>query len=119
MSDYRPPSVFNVEMILLNPNTTKINGVVKKTYPDISNGEKFYGSFRTFGGTEVTNNGVYSIMVTAVIDTYFNPNIKSNCRVAVNHNGEYWIYEIITEPENIGMKNRYLQFKVERLKGEV
>ena len=90
-----PPKVFNTEMILLTPTTTKI------------------------GGTETTSNGLFSIMVTAVIDTYFNPNITSNCRVAVNHNGNYLVYEIISEPENINMRNRYLQFKVERLKGDV
>ena len=114
-----PPKVFNTEMILLTPTTTKINGVITKTYPEISDGEKFYGFFRTFCGTETTSNGLFSIMVTAVIDTYFNPNITSNCRVAVNHNGNYLVYEIISEPENINMRNRYLQFKVERLKGDV
>lgn len=119
MSSYAPPKVFNVEMRLLIPTTTKVNGVVKKTYPNVNDGKIFFGSFRTFGGTEITNNGVYSIAVTGVIDTYFRTDITSNCRVAVNHNGTYAIYEIISEPENIEMRNRYLQFKIERLKGGV
>lgn len=119
MSSYAPPKVFNVKMMLLIPTTIKVNGVVKKTYPNAEDGILFHGSFRTFGGTEITNNGVYSVAVTGVIDTYYRPDISSNCRVAVDHNGTYAIYEIISEPENIEMRNRYLQFKIERLKGGV
>lgn len=117
MSNYKPPQTFNVEMRLLTPTTNKISGVFTKTYPQPTDGAQFFGSFRTFGGTEITSNDIYSIMVTAVIDTYYRPDITSNCRVAVNHNGTYAIYDIISEPENIGMQNQFLQFKVERLKG--
>lgn len=114
---YKPPQSYNVEMRLLTPTTNKINGVVTKTYPQPEDGAQFFGSYRTFGGTEVTNNNVYSIMVTAIIDTHYRPDITSSCRVAVNHNGNYVVYDIISEPENIDMRNQYLQFKVERLKG--
>ena len=78
-------------------------------------GYMYYGSFRTFGGTERNVNGVYSIENTAVIETWFRPDIKANCRVYVPQNGA--TYEIMGDPENIDMRNQYLKFKVKQVKG--
>lgn len=112
---YTPPSRFNTPMYLLVPTFAKINGVSKKIYPEISFGTLFFGMFRTFGGTDVIENGVLSVKATATIDTWFNPSITSDCRIALENGAQY---EIIGEPENIEMLNQYLRFKVERIKGK-
>lgn len=112
---YKPPTRFNTPMFLLIPTVTSINGVSKKTYPNPNDGLLFYGSFRTFGGTDIVENGVYSVKATATIDTWYNPSFSSECRVALESGA---LYEIIGEPENIEMLNQYLRFKVERLKGK-
>lgn len=112
---YKPQTPFSVAFRLLIPSVTKKVGVEAKSYPDANSGLLFYGSFRTFGGTERNVNGVYSVENTAVIETWFRPDIKANCRVYVPQNGA--TYEIMGDPENIDMRNQYLKFKVKQVKG--
>lgn len=104
-----------IPLILLIPTDGQVKGVQVKTYPDISKGVLFYGTFKTYGGTEKTVNGVFSIEDTAVIQCVYRPDIKSDCRVCVAQTGA--VYDIINEPENMNMLNRYLSFKVRRVKG--
>lgn len=111
---YKAKVPFNVPMKILIPTWKIINGVRKKEYP--KDGDIIFGSFRTFGGTETTVNGVYTIKNTAVVETWFRPDIKSDCAVMLADSGE--IYEIIGEPEDIEMRHQYLKFKIERTAGK-
>lgn len=77
----------------------------------------FYGSFRTFGGTERDVNGLYSIEDTATVETWYRPDITSDCRVAVA--GTNAVYDIFGEPENIEMRCQFMKFKLRRVKGGV
>lgn len=112
---YRPGLTFTTPLKLLVPTWTKVSGVREKTFPAVADGVLFFGSFKTFGGTERDVNGVFSIEDTAEIETWYDPTIKSGCRVAVADTGA--IYEVIGEPENIEMRNQFLKFKVSRVKG--
>lgn len=112
---YRPTNTFVVPLLLLSPTYQTINGVRKKTFPELANGVLFFGSFKTYGGTETTVNGVYAIEDTAKVETWFRPDITSGCRIALANTGA--IYDIIGEPENIEMRNQFLTFKVSRVKG--
>lgn len=114
--NYRPAVPYNVAMRLLIPTTTKVKGVVKLTYPAPEDGVKFFGSFRTFGGTESNENDVYTVVDTATIDTWYDPKFKANCRIYLEE--AQTTYEIIGAPENINMRNQYLQIRVRRLGGE-
>lgn len=110
---YKPKSPFTTALYLLEPTRSVVKGVTVKTYPE--EGKLFFGAFRTYGGTESNNNGVYSILDTATIETWYRPDIKSECAVDVPAlNGRF---EILGEPENIELRNQYLRFKVRRLKG--
>lgn len=113
---YKPTTPFNVAMKLLKPIVTKSQGVTKKTFenPDDVRGF-FFGSFRTFGGTERDINGVYTLEDTATIDCWFDPEITADCRVYVCDNGQ--TYDILGTPENIDMRNQYLRFKVRKIGG--
>lgn len=118
--NYRPSLNNMIPLILLIPTYTNVSGVNKKTFPTIEQALEdgynlFYGSFKTYGGTEQTVNGIYSILDTANIDTWYRPDITSECRVARANDGA--IFEIINEPENINMRNQFLKFKVRRIKG--
>lgn len=113
MSSFKPSLPYNTAAEILTPQVTNYNGVNKKTYPE--SGEKIYCSFKTFGGTETATDGVYSIIDTAAVETWYRPDIKSNCAIKVLQTGA--LYEIIGEPENINMKNQYLKFTVRRVKG--
>ena len=126
MSNYRPTIENPIPLVLLIPTYKKVSGVAKKEYPTIKEAlnilddkgnsiNLFFGSFKTYGGTEKNVNGVYSIEDTANIETWYKPDIKANCRIAVANTEA--IYDILGEPENINTRNKYLKFKVKRVKG--
>ena len=115
MANYEPNIDNLIPLFLFIPTYSKVSGVDTKTYPSWENGILFYGSFKTYGGTQRVVDGLYSILDTAIIETWFRPDIKSNCRIGVPATGA--IYEVIGEPENINMRNQYLKFKVKRARG--
>ena len=112
MAEYRPSVPFNVPMFLFIPTATEKKGSTKKVYPD--KGELIYCSFRTFGGTERTSNDILIIEDTAVIETWYRPDIKADC-ILENTDGQK--YEILGTPENINMRNLYLRFKIRAIRG--
>lgn len=111
MAEYKPSVPFNVGMILLTPTYSKVQGVTKKSFPET--GILINGSFKTYGGTERDVNGLFTIEDTATVETWYRPDIRSECRVKV---GEA-VYEILGQPENISLRNQYMRFKVRRVKG--
>lgn len=114
---YNPEMPFDVPMKLLIPVSSVVKGVTKKTYSDPEKVESvFFGSFRTYGGTENKSNEVYTVFDTAMVDTWYNPEITSDCRVYICETGE--IYDVISRPENIGMRHQYMQFKLQKVGGK-
>lgn len=113
---YRPTEInqLRTAVILLTPTYTKYNGVQKKTYPDT--GEKIFVNWKSHGGTEVIVNGVLTIRDTATVTTWFRPDILPSCRLKREDGA---LYEIIGEPENVELRNMFMRFKVERVKGGV
>ena len=108
---YRPSEPFTVPLWLLKPTYSDSYGVITKTYTD---GELIFASWKTYGGTEREVNGVYSIENTAIVETWYRPDIKSNCRLRTE-TGE--VYEILGEPEDISLRHQFLKFKVMQIKG--
>ena len=115
MKSYRPSAPFNVPLKLLIPSYADLYGVPTTTFPSVENGILIYGSFKTFGGTDTDSNGILSVENTAVVETWYRPDIKSNCKIAVLQTGE--IYDILGEPENIELRNQYLRIRVRQVKG--
>lgn len=115
MAEYKPQLPFSTPLYLLIPTYETIKGVPTKKYPKPTDEMIFFASFKTYGGTETTENDVYSVIDTANIETWYRPDIKSDCRVMRAVDGAN--YEIIGEPENINMRNQYLKFKIRRIKG--
>ena len=114
--NYRPSVPFNVPMKLLIPTSKRIQGVLKKVYSDPESSELIYGSFRTFGGTENVENGMYTLINTAVINTWYRPDIKADCQIYLCETEQ--TYEIVSDPEDIGMRHQYLQMKVRKVGGK-
>lgn len=116
MRGYKPATPFSVAMKLLAPTATNVRGARVNEYPkpdDVTG--VFFGSFRTFGGTERIYNDVYAIEDTATIDTWYDPAIKADCRIYVCQTGK--TYEIMGTPENIEMRNQFLAIKVRAIGG--
>ena len=113
--EYRPALPFSTPLILLKPTYQTIQGVRTKVLPDVEDGILIYGSFKTYGGTDQTIDGVYSVVDTAEIVTWYRPDITSDCVIALADSGER--YEILGQPENIDRRNQFLKLKVQRVKG--
>ena len=112
---YKPKAVNELRtpvQLLIPTGTTKVNGVTRHTYP--ASGDVIFVNWKTYGGTEQTVNGLYAIADTAQITTRYRGDIAVNCRL-LREDGK--VYEVITEPENCDLNNRYMEFKVERVKG--
>ena len=114
--NYKPSAPFNVPMKLLVPITVMAYGSPKKTFSDPENSELFYGSFRTFGGTETIENGVYTLLNTGVINTWYRPDIQADCRIYLCETEQ--VYDIISDPEDIDFRHQYLQFRVRKIGGK-
>ncbi len=115
--NYKPNAPFDCAMKLLVPTTTMVKGVRQTTFPDPESiSDIFFGSFRTFGGTENFSNDVYTVFNTATIDTWYQPDITADCRIYICETGR--TYDILADPENIGMRHQFMQFKVERVGGK-
>lgn len=109
---YRPNSPFTVPMWLFIPTTTTAKGSTKNVYPET--GLRINCSFRTFGGTEKTVDGVITVEDTAVIETWYRPDIKSNCEL---EDVDGLRYEILGTPEDIEQRHQFLRFKIRAIKG--
>lgn len=108
---YRPKEVFNVAAELYNPSVvTSEYGVAKKTYSKV---DDIFCSFKTYGGTETVSNGLLVVIDTAKVETWYRNDIKSDSQIRLNGK----IYEVIGEPENIEMRNQFMKFKVQAVKG--
>lgn len=111
MSRYKPSIPFTVPMKLLIPTYKYVKGVQKKVLPSLEDGLLIFGSFRTFGGTEKVVNDVYAVEDTATIETWYRPDIQSDCLLCLEDGSKY---EVIAPPENVEMRNQYMILKVQR-----
>ena len=113
---YRPKEIdeLRTAVELLIPTYKDYNGVKNKVYP--KTGKTIFVNFKSKGGTDVESNGVLSVLDTAEVVTWFDPEIKSDCAIKLDSGA---IYEIKGEPENVGLQSQYIMFKVQRYKGKV
>ena len=107
---YKLAGPLTTPAILQIPVYSKALAVETKTYTP---GDTIFISFRSFGGTEMVTDNLMSVVNTAVVETWYRPDIKSDCRLVVDGKN----YEILGEPENIQMRNQYLKFKVREIRG--
>ena len=114
--EYRPSAPFNVAMKLLVPVTSKEYGVVKKSFTTPAESDLIFVSFKTFGGTENLKDDVYTVIDTAVLETWYRPDIKTNCQLYDCETEE--TYDIISPPEDINRRHQYLRFKVQKVGGK-
>lgn len=118
---YRPSEAaqMTTPFRLQMPTVTTLYGVSKKVWTDAEG--VIMANFKTYGGTEKTDNNMLSVEDTANIVCWYRPDIKSNCRIVLLDGSEGTTnakaFEILGEPENIEMRNQFLKFKVRRIKG--
>lgn len=108
---YKISNTFNTPVAILKPEMGKKNGVSYKIFTE---SEPIFVSFKSYGGTEKVIDDVYVIEDTAVLETWFNPDIKNDCNIKLLSDGSIW--EILNV-ENIEMKNHFSRIKIRRVKG--
>lgn len=113
MKDFTPSMPYTTAIELYIPTYTTVKGVPTKAYP--ATGVRLNCSFKTYGGTELTENGLLSVVDTATVETWYRPDVKADCRVKLLQTGE--TYEVIGKPENINMRNQFMKFKVRAIEG--
>lgn len=106
--DFTTP-LFYYEVI----GTQRVNGKTLKNYS--TSPRTFFASFKTYGGTESTVNGLLAVEDTATVKTWYDPMFASGARVKLAGTDQY--YEIIGEPEDVEQRHKYSVFKVRRIKG--
>lgn len=94
--------------------STQVNGALKKTYV-LAENPRINVNFATYGGTEMIASGVYSVINTAKVVTWFRPDITSSCRIERLEDGA--MFEVLGEPEDVEQRHQILSFTVKRLKG--
>lgn len=112
---YKPPKAEEMRTVVqlrIVASEEKVRGRVQRTYADSF---IFPCNFSSHGGTESVIDGLLMIDETATITCRYFPEIAANCRIRLLQSGAE--YEIISEPENVEMRNQWLIFKVRRIKG--
>lgn len=95
---------------MLKAKMEKINGIVKKTYTE---GDVFFASVKSYGGTETTINNIYVIQDTLNIETYYREDIKAENELELLDDNSRW--EILNTPEQIDREKKIITFKVKRI----
>ena len=57
-----------------------------------------------------------TIFATAIIETWYRPDIKSDCHIYICETGDE--YKIIGIPEDIEMRHQFMKIKVEKVGGK-
>lgn len=109
---YQITNTFNVPAILLKPTKVKINGIYQKTFIEA---DSIFISAKSYGGTEKVVDDIIVVEDTMSIETYYRPDIASDCKIRILDDNSEW--EIISPPEDIDRKHFYLKFKVRRVAG--
>ena len=110
MARFKPTAPFVTAMVLLIPTYTTEYATMVKTYPEPSEGIRINGTFRTYGGTEREIDGIYSVDDTAIIETWYRPDIKSDCRIYIPELDA--TYDVLGRPEDIELRHQYIRMKV-------
>lgn len=93
-----------------------VNGALQKTYV-LAENPRINVNFSTYGGTEMIASGVYTVVNTAKVVTWYRPDITSASRIERLEDGA--MFEVVGEPEDLEQRHQILSFTVKRLKGGV
>lgn len=118
MKSFVPSLPYTVPIELYIPTYTTSKGVKQKVW---GKGIRLNCSFKSFGGTESVltmenkANGVLVVFDTAVVETWYRPDIQAQCAIKLLETGE--MYEIYGKPEDIDKRHQFVRFKVRAIEG--
>jgi hypothetical protein len=115
---FKPSLPYSCPIELLIPTYTTSKGVTYKTWGE---GIRLNCSFKSYGGTESVktlegkSDGVLVVFDTALVETWYRPDIKAECAIRLCETGE--VYEIMGHPEDIDKRHQFVRFKVRAIQG--
>lgn len=109
---YKPYQPFNVPALILTARFEKINGVPTKLFAE---GETFFCSAKSYGGTERTVNNKVVIEDTLDVETWYRADLTGADHIKLLDDGSEW--ELLATPEDIERRHLYMKFKMRRIKG--
>ena len=109
---FRPSAPFVTAAELQNPTYTTTKGTKVKTYTKT---DDININFKTYMGTESINNDVITVANTAIVETWYRPDITPESRIKILESGQ--IYEVLGVPEDIELRHQFLKFRVQAIKG--
>lgn len=119
MVGYKPAAPFATPMYVLTPTYKTVKGVRQQVWPAVDtlgDEDLIFGSFRSFGGTDVSRDDLVVVQSTATVDTWYRPDIQSNIRLYLPQTGD--TYEILGDPEDISMRHQYMRIRVSKIGGK-
>ena len=111
MSRYQPQGPFNVWFQLLKKNITFVNGHNITTYVD---DYKSKCSCINYSSNNTTANDLKTTSTQWSFESRFSPKFQAGDRIKLLDDNT--IYEIIGEPENVRRENKFVKFKMVRVK---
>ena len=109
---FSPSAPFATKAELQNPSYITQKGVRVKTFTKT---DDININFKTYMGTETVNNDVITVQNTAIVETWYRPDITPESRIKILENGQ--VYEVLGVPEDIELRHQYLKFRVQAIKG--
>lgn len=109
---FSPSAPFATKAELQNPTYTTTKGTKVKTYTKT---DDININFKTYMGTESVNNDVITVQNTAIVETWYRPDITPESRIKILEKGQ--VYEVLGVPEDIELRHQYLKFRVQAIKG--
>lgn len=114
---YRRHGPYATPVMLMTPSGVEVTqGIERKTYADAG---IINAQIKTYGGTEQSVNGLYSVIDTAMLETWYRPDITSGCRIRrmdVPQDAAV-VYEVIGAPEDIEMRHQTLRCRIQAVTG--
>ena len=110
---YKPSAPFSVPFKIGTPTNETLKGVPTKTYTESE--PVYFGNLRTFLGTESVKDGLYSVIDTATLETWYTPELKADCRVHLLESDEF--YEVVGTSEDIQKRHQYMKARLQAVKG--
>lgn len=96
---------------ILQPSTTKVNGIDQKTYP--ATGVKLFGNFKKVGGQESKNDDLLLSRDTGTIRMWYDDRVNNNCRIRLE-DGSLWD---VLHVDFVDMRKQQMIVKVEHVVG--
>ena len=97
-------------------STTNVNGAQKAAYADATVSPVDVCQWKGKGGSESVQGGVLTYDDTAEVVMWYRSDITIWDQVLKNDDATL-VYDIISPPENIGERGKFLMFKVRRAGG--